>query len=1239
MKPYTMKNKYQKKFARLLFATVVMMFTFSKPVLSQVLNTQSFDAATFPPAGWANTITAGSYAWARVTSGTGSTSGSQSPHTGAGEAQFQWAGTSAILVTPAYDLSGIGTNTATVSFWMFRDGYSGYNTSSYPNVVNVYENTSPNLTGAVLLGSVHRAISLSPAVASEGWYQYTYNVPATFTTTSNYLIFSGVGNQSGDDIYIDDVAWTSYPCLVVGGVASSNSTLCAGSSTSLSLSGQDAGATLQWQSSPNNSVWSNMPGETAATYTSGALASTTYFRCAVTNVCTNYSNVVTTTIVQAISGTATGPSTVCTGATATLTLTGNSGTKQWQSSPDNITWTNIPGATTSPYTTAAINSPTYYRAKVSNSPCADVFSNVLHITLNTIPVAPTSIFGSTMPCIGSTTTYSTAAIANATTYNWTAPLGSSIQSGTGTNIITVLIGASSGAISVSAGDACGTSPTASITITPQSSAPAAPGAISGPTTICAGSSGNYSIAAVANTAYYKWAVPAGSTVSTGQGTNSVSILWGSTSGNVTVKDSSGCGISAASSLSVTVNPSVTPALSIALSSGSNPMCAGASVTFSATPTNGGTTPAYQWKVNGSNVGTNSTSYTSTTLTNGQVVSCALTSNASCALPATVNSNSITVTVNSIVTPSITINISSGNNPACSGSSVTFSASPTNGGTTPAYQWQVNGSNVGTNSSSFTSSAFTNGQTVTCILTSNAVCTSASTATSTATTMTVNPMVTPSVTTSIASGNNPMCAGSSVTFSVSVTDGGTTPAYQWQVNSSNVGTNSSSYTSSALSNGETITCILTSNANCATASTATSTATTMTVNPMVTPSVATSITSGNNPMCAGSSVTFSASITDGGTSPSYQWQVNGSNVGINTSSYTSTTLANSDNVTCILTSNANCATTSTATSTAITMTVNTSVTPSVATAITSGNNPMCAGSSITFSTSITDGGTTPAYQWQVNGSNVGTNSSSYSSSTLATGDNVTCVLTSNASCATTPTATSNITTMQVNSLPNVTANATQTVVCNGANVTLTGSGAVSYAWTNSVTDGVPFAPSSTQTYTVTGTDNNNCVNTSMITVNVSSLPTVSANATHTSICTGDTVILTGSGAISYVWSNGVTDGVQFTPTATQNYTVTGIDGNGCQNSDTITVAVSSCSMGMNQLVSNKTQIVLFPNPSTSNILIKSTAELGLVKVYNSLGEVIFEAMISENEKQVDLTKQTPGIYFFSVQGKYIRVIKE
>ena len=142
---------------------------------------------------------------------------------------------------------------------------------------------------------------------------------------------------------------------------------------------------------------------------------------------------------------------------------------------------------------------------------------------------------------------------------------------------------------------------------------------------------------------------------------------------------------------------------------------------------------------------------------------------------------------------------------------------------------------------------------------------------------------------------------------------------------------------------------------------------------------------------------------------------------------------------------------------------------------------------------------------------------------------------------------------VNPLPAVNAGADQSV-CAGGSVTLSATGAVSYSWNNGVTNGASFSPLSTQTYTVTGTSSNGCVSTDQVVVTVNPLPVVAAGADQ-SVCAGGTVTLSGSGTTSYSWNNGVTNGMAFSPSATQTYTVTGTDGNGCQDQDQVTVTVN------------------------------------------------------------------------------------
>src|ERR1700743_3088779 len=98
----------------------------------------------------------------------------------------------------------------------------------------------------------------------------------------------------------------------------------------------------------------------------------------------------------------------------------------------------------------------------------------------------------------------------------------------------------------------------------------------------------------------------------------------------------------------------------------------------------------------------------------------------------------------------------------------------------------------------------------------------------------------------------------------------------------------------------------------------------------------------------------------------------------------------------------------------------------------------------------------------------------------------------------------------------------------------GGGPSTYAWDNSVSDGVSFIPAATTTYHVTGTDVNGCVNTGSIMITVNTLPTVTASASAPVICSGSAETLSGSGAATYVWDNGVSDGMSFNPASTATY---------------------------------------------------------------------------------------------------------
>ncbi len=145
------------------------------------------------------------------------------------------------------------------------------------------------------------------------------------------------------------------------------------------------------------------------------------------------------------------------------------------------------------------------------------------------------------------------------------------------------------------------------------------------------------------------------------------------------------------------------------------------------------------------------------------------------------------------------------------------------------------------------------------------------------------------------------------------------------------------------------------------------------------------------------------------------------------------------------------------------------------------------------------------------------------------------------------------TISVNPLPIIDAGLDQTV-CSGTSVTLSGASGSTYSWNNGISNAIPFTPTSTSTYTVSGTSALGCVNTDQVIVTVNPLPIINAGP-DVSICSGATTILTATGGLTFTWDNSVTNTVSFSPLTTATYAVIGTDINGCVNSDQVIVAVN------------------------------------------------------------------------------------
>lgn len=153
---------------------------------------------------------------------------------------------------------------------------------------------------------------------------------------------------------------------------------------------------------------------------------------------------------------------------------------------------------------------------------------------------------------------------------------------------------------------------------------------------------------------------------------------------------------------------------------------------------------------------------------------------------------------------------------------------------------------------------------------------------------------------------------------------------------------------------------------------------------------------------------------------------------------------------------------------------------------------------------------------------------------------------------------------------VTANASATTVCAGTLVTLTGSGASAYTWTEGVIDGLAFVPSSTATYMVTGITTSGCYNTATKTITVNPLP-ISNAGNDLIICSGiiDSIGAASVSGYTYSWSpasglsnltvsspvNTMINGSS-TPIVTTFSVTTTNSATGCQSTDSAVITVNS-----------------------------------------------------------------------------------
>jgi len=540
----------------------------------------------------------------------------------------------------------------------------------------------------------------------------------------------------------------------------------------------------------------------------------------------------------------------------------------------------------------------------------------------------------------------------------------------------------------------------------------------------------------------------------------------SSSGNYTVitTNTSGCKSPASSPSIITINN--TPSTPVISSKGSTSFCNSSFDTLVCSSGSG-----YQWYLNGNMI--NAANSQMLIINNSGIYS-ATTANGNCV---SAQSNTVTINVTSINQPVINL---SGSSNLCPGSSVILSSNTVYS----YYQWYLNNVPVnGANNQSYTAFSAGNytllaGVLGSCTLISNPV------------TISGVSVINPTISTS---GTTTFCSGGSVLLTCNNNSYNT---YQWLLNGNNI-SNATGQTYSATSTGI-YTVNITNSAGCSAGS---ASGVTITVNSL--PNIPTITVIGSTNLCSGANLTLISSA-----SGSYQWYNNG--ITISSAITQSNVVTTAGNYTVSVTNSYGCL----ATSQPVVVTVIPKTTPVITT---SGNTSFCQGSNVQLN--ATNGYS--SYKWYLN--NILINNASSAVYLANTTGTYTVIGTTSDGCITNTSSATNVTVYNTPAIPVLNSNGS-TTICSGNNLILNSTVEYAYSWylngsLFNTTNNPSISISNAGAYTVITTNANGCnssvSNTINVTVTTPATPVITATG-NTTICSGDSVLLTTTLGNSYQW---------------------------------------------------------------------------------------------------------------------------
>ena len=237
---------------------------------------------------------------------------------------------------------------------------------------------------------------------------------------------------------------------------------------------------------------------------------------------------------------------------------------------------------------------------------------------------------------------------------------------------------------------------------------------------------------------------------------------------------------------------------------------------------------------------------------------------------------------------------------------------------------------------------------------------------------------------------------------------------------------------------------------------------------------------------------------------------------------------------------------------------------------------------------------------------------------------------------------------VHQLPAIAIAAFDTEICPGESVTLYGTSANSYTWSEgpAFTTAITVAPQTTTTYTVLGSNSFGCVGTAVQQIVVNPAPVITVTG-NTLICEGAAANLSASGANSFEWKSSnlylQSPVVSISPMVTTAYTLTGVDGNNCKGTTIVIVAVDPCT-GLQNINGTSSKVSVYPNPNNGSFTVELNNGLNkTIEVVDVTGRVVFTANTNSATSNINIQDLSNGVYYIKVKSdnltEVLKVVKQ